>query len=151
MKTLPVVLLPLLTVASGLLPDTGQRVKQRARLGPSTEFRSHRTVNVTLRDNDGNRLSSSSRDGSDEKGHHRSALTLVLNDVEGSHGDLIVDLTLNTQLIPNSYVERYHHEVSGGKIDRVYGGKITRVAFVRRFYDRRVIMQSYRSILWRKK
>jgi len=75
---------------------------------PTRDFHTHRLISPRLYHGRHKREIDSTQDH-EEEGHHVHHLTVgwVVD-----HEDFVLDLKLNRELIPESYFEKYHHQVN---------------------------------------
>ncbi|TRY68307.1 hypothetical protein TCAL_03011 [Tigriopus californicus] len=79
--------------------------------GAKHEFQTHRRVRRHIFNSESNQVVHSSHrwGGSAKSQHHLERLVLVLEDLVSGQ-NVTLDLSLNTDLIPDSYFEKHHHE-----------------------------------------
>lgn len=78
--------------------------------GAKNEFQTHRRVRRHLFNSESNQVVQSSKPSDTTKSqHHLNRLVLILEDLETGQ-NVTLDLRLNTDLIPDSYFEKHHHE-----------------------------------------
>ncbi len=99
-------LLLAVSVLALLLPGVAPAVDEGR---PSAEFDRHHAIRPRLfHGGTESAIGHTRRAGDNGTGHHLDSVTARVT-VDGR--ELVLDLTLNKDLIPDTYVEKYHHEV----------------------------------------